>query len=282
MDINELVSIIIPTYKRKIVYISRAVNSIIQQTYKNYEIIVVDDNKHNSDYSMAIRKYCIANNLTYLSTKGGQGANTARNIGARYAKGMYLAFLDDDDIWIKNKLEIQLQYFSNDVGMIYSNGYVFTHDSKFLYTKPEHFVTEGNLYKLFIYNYIGPTATALIKRECFFNVGMFDESMPSKQDYDLWIRIVKKYKAIGINQPLFIYTRHDSNQITKNYSLIAKGYYKIYEKNRSYLKGDFIINFFFNLKIAEIYKKQKKICKYCKCLVSAFFNIKRKNLKIFF
>lgn len=282
MNENGLVSIIIPTYKRKIFYISRAIRSIKRQTYKNYEIIVVDDNYCNSDYSIIIKKYCIKNNFTYLTTKGMQGANIARNIGACYAKGTYLAFLDDDDIWIKNKLEIQLRYFTNDVGMVYSNGYVLTPNSKFLYTKLKHFVTEGNLYKLLIYNFVGPTSTALIKKECFFDVGMFDELMPSKQDYDLWIRILEKYKIIGTEQPLFIYTRHISYQITKNNNSILAGYKRIYEKNIDYFKNDFILNFFFYLRLANIYINQKRILKYFACLVKAFSYIKHKNLKVFF
>lgn len=282
MNENGLVSIIIPTYNRDLCYISRAIQSIMQQTYKNYEIIVVDDNICNSNYSLKIKKYCTTNNIIYLTTKGKQGANTARNIGACYAKGIYLAFLDDDDIWLKNKLEIQLAHFTNNIGMIYSNGYIITSKIKRLYTKPENFVTEGNLYKLFLYNYIGPTVSALIKRDCFFNVGMFDETMPSKQDYELWIRIVKKYKVIGIKQPLFLYTRHDSCQMTKNYNLILEGYNKIYEKNKSYLKNDFIFNFFFYLKLAKIYKNQKRMFKYYKCLFWAFTFIKFKNLKIIY
>lgn len=88
---------------------------------------------------------------------------------------------------------------------------------------------------------------------------MFDEEMPSKQDYDLWIRIVKEYKVIGIEQPLFIYTRHDSYQITKDYKLILDGYYMIYKKNKSHLKNDFIFKYFFYLKIAKIYKNPKKL-----------------------
>ncbi len=282
MNENELVSIIIPTYNRELCYISKAIKSILQQTYKKYEIIVVDDNICNSNYSLKIKKYCKKNNLIYLTTKGKQGANTARNIGACHAKGSYLAFLDDDDIWLKNKLEMQLKHFNNNIGMVYSNGYIITPNFKCLYTKPKIFVTEGNLYKLFLYNYIGPTVTALIKRDCFFDVGMFDETMPAKQDYDLWIRIVKKYKVIGIKQPLFIYTRHDSNQITKNYNLILAGYKRIYEKNKNYFKNDFIIKFFFYLKLAKIYKSKKKIIEYLKCLFMAFSNIKYENFKIIF
>lgn len=282
MKENGLVSIIIPTYNRDLCYISRAIKSVMQQTYKNYEIIVVDDNIYNSNYSLKIKKYCITNNLIYLTTKGKQGANAARNIGACHAKGTYLAFLDDDDIWLKNKLEIQLIHFTDNIGMVYSNGYLITSNLKCLYTKPEYFVTEGNLYRLFLYNYIGPTVTALIKRDCFLDVGMFDETMPSKQDYDLWIRLVRKYKAIGIKQPLFMYTRHDSNQITKNYNLILEGYKKIYEKNKSYFENDFIIKFFFYLKLAKIYKNRKKFIEYFKCILVAFSNMKYENLKVIF
>lgn len=282
MKKNGLVSIIIPTYNRDLSYISRAIKSILQQTYKNYEIIVVDDNISNSNYSLKIKKYCAVNNLIYLTTKGKQGANTARNLGARNAKGTYLAFLDDDDIWLKNKLEIQLAHFADDIGMVYSNGYVITSNLKRLYTKPKNFVTEGNLYRLLLYNYIGPTVTALIKRNCFFDVGMFDETMPSKQDYDLWIRMLKRYKAIGIKQPLFIYTRHDLFQITKDYNLILEGYKKIYEKNKKHFKNDFIFKFFFYLKLAKIYKCKKNFFKYYKYLFIAFSNIKYKDLKIIF
>jgi hypothetical protein len=111
---------------------------------------------------------------------------------------------------------------------------------------------------------------------------MFDETMPAKQDYDLWIRITQKYKTVGINQPLFIYTRHDSNQITKNYNLMLAGYNKIYEKNKNYIQNDFIIKFFFYLRLANIYIKQKNFLKYFQNLFMALSNMKFKYLKILF
>lgn len=279
----ELVSVIIPTYNRNIYYISRAIKSIQQQTYKHYEIIIVDDNIDDSPYSISIKKFCLYNKFLYLKTNGKQGANVARNIGAYYARGTFLAFLDDDDIWLKNKLEVQMTYFKNEnIGMVYSNGYVITQTSKFLYTRSEYFVSFGSLYKLFLYNYIGPTVAALIKKDCFFHVGMFDETLPAKQDYDLWIRLVKEYQVIGINCPLFIYTRHDSNQITKDYNSLLKGYKQIYHKNYNTLKNDFIFKFFLYIKIANLYKKQKKYIKYFSTLIKAFSNIEYDNLKILF
>lgn len=283
MKKQDLVSIIIPTYNRELYYISRAVKSIQQQTYKHYEIIIVDDNTDTSTYSLQIKKYCKSNGILYLKTDGKQGANVARNIGAFNSHGTYLAFLDDDDLWIKNKLEIQLAYFrKSEIGMVYSNGYIISNSSRKLYTCPQNFVTNGNMYKLLLYNYIGPTVTALIRRDCFFHVGMFDETLPAKQDYDLWIRIVKNYQVIGINRPLFIYTRHQSNQITKNYNSLLDGYIQIYKKYYGQLQNDFIYNFFFYLKVSFIYKKKREYFKSFCLLIKAISNIKYAKLKIVF
>lgn len=282
MEQRELVSVIIPTFNRDIYYISKAIKSVMHQTYKNYEIIVVDDNLFKSYYSMQIKKYCSSHNIKYLKTRGQEGANKARNIGACHSKGKYLAFLDDDDMWLPDKLNMQLKCFTNDIALVYTNGYVITPSSKYLYSKSENFVSEGNLYKLFLYNYIGPTVSALIKKDCFFNVGMFDENMPSKQDYDLWIRITKKYEIIGIKQPLFLYTQHNSYQMTKDYNLIFKGYQMLYIKNRDYIKNDFILRFFFYLKIALLFKYQKRYFKYYQYVFFAFKNILNAPLKIIF
>lgn len=282
MKQEKLVSIIIPTCNRGLSYLSRAIKSIMWQTYKNYEIIVVDDNSYNSDYSYRIKNYCIKNNITYTKTNGKEGANKARNIGACCAKGSYLAFLDDDDILLPEKLEIQLRYFTKDIGMVYSNGYVVSSNYKQLYTNPKNFISNGNIYKLLIYNYIGPTITGLISTECFFSVGMFDEKMPSKQDYDLWIRITKKFKIIGINQPLFMYMQHDTYQMTKDYNLIMKGYKKIYEKNNDYYKNDCILIFFLYLKFAKIFKCERKYFKYFKCILLAITTLKNGRFNIIF
>ncbi len=273
MKQEKMVSIIIPTYNRSLHYLSRAVHSIKQQTYIHYEIIVVDDNICSSNYSLSIEKYCISHKLIYIKTKGKEGANKARNIGAHHSRGDYLAFLDDDDMWLPNKLKIQLENISDDIGMVYSNGYVITSTSQQLYTDSANFVSNGNLYRLLLYNYIGPTVTALIKKECFFAVEMFDEAMPAKQDYDLWIRIATKFKIKGINHPLYLYTQHKSHQITKDYSLLLKGYQMIYEKNKTYFTHDYILKAFFYLKIAKLFKYDKKYFKYYKYILLAFINI---------
>lgn len=176
-----------------------------------------------------------------------------------------------------------MAYFKKSkIGMVYSNGYIISNSSRELYTCPQNFVTNGNIYKLLLYNYIGPTVTALIRKDCFFHVGMFDETLPAKQDYDLWIRIVKNYQVIGINRPLFIYTRHQSNQITKNYNSLLDGYIQIYKKYYGQLQNDFIYNFFFYLKVSFIYKKQRKYFKSFCLLIKAISNIKYAKLKIVF
>lgn len=279
---EEMVSVIIPTFNRDICYISRAIKSIIKQTYKNFEIIVVDDNSIKTTYSQNIKKFCISHNIKYIKTNGQEGANKARNIGALYAKGSYLAFLDDDDMWLSNKLKVQLNHFSIDTGLVYTNGYVVSSKSKWLYTPLESFTTDGNIYKLLLYNYIGPTVSGLIRKECFFDVGMFDENMPSKQDYDLWIRIAAKYKIVGINQPLFLYTQHNSYQMTKDYNLILKGYFNLYKKYHNFFENDFILNFFFYLKIAKIHKSKNNYFKYYHYIYCALKSIMNESLNTIF
>ena len=100
---TNLVSIIIPTYNRE-KYLEEAILSIINQTYKNFEILVIDDGSKENYAERICNKY---NNCTYLYKKNG-GVSSARNFGIKKSKGDFIAFLDDDDVWKINKLEIQL------------------------------------------------------------------------------------------------------------------------------------------------------------------------------
>lgn len=113
------VSVVIPTYNRSLSILKNAINSVLNQKYPTYEIIIIDDNKDdNLLLSESIKEFCSANNLIYIRSFG-VGAARARNIGIKIAKGDFIAFLDDDDVWIPNKLAAQMPLFTTtSVGLV--------------------------------------------------------------------------------------------------------------------------------------------------------------------
>lgn len=121
------VSCIVTTYERPIEILKKAIMSIVKQTYDNYEILIVNDSPKNIELSNKIKhlvkliknEYCIE--ITYLSYEKNMGANYARNYGIKFSNGEYVAFLDDDDEWLPEKLEIQVPLMDDNVAIVYSN-----------------------------------------------------------------------------------------------------------------------------------------------------------------
>lgn len=239
---KELVSAVITTYKRKHNLLLEAINSVKQQTYPTIEIIVIDDNGIGTDYQIRNEKILSEYGVRYYANKINSGAQFSRNQGILHAKGEFIAFLDDDDLWEKHKIEEQMKLFTTDkVGMVFCDGYIFYgNDMKHL-KKYQDFpifntviTTEMELYR----DYIGSTTQALVKKECFAKVGLFDLDMPARQDYEMWIRISTEYEIIGVEKPLFYYRVHDNERITSSIvrqfigmKNILHKYKKYYNKN---------------------------------------------------
>jgi glycosyltransferase involved in cell wall biosynthesis len=200
-------SVIIPTYNRAYI-ISRAIESVLNQTYKDFEILVVDDG--SKDNSEAVIKSILDDRIKYIRHEKNKGPAAARNTGIMASKGKYIAFLDSDDEWLPEKLEKQMMAFavaSPQVGIVYVGllnvvGNMKTH-------RPPNYVSwrEGNLYyELLIDPIIVFPSTAMIRRDCFAKVGMFDENLFAGEDWDLWIRIAKYYHFKFIDEVLAIRT----------------------------------------------------------------------------
>jgi glycosyltransferase involved in cell wall biosynthesis len=213
------VSIIIPTYNRADL-LPRAIDSVLCQSYQDIEIIVVDDASSDSTCNV-IQKY-IDKKLIYIrrSVKGGGGVS--RNTGIQRAKGNYIAFLDDDDEWMPDKLLEQIQHLKGNprCGMVYTGYFIVdSRTSSMAPNKKYEYVSYEALLKE---NCVGPTSTYLIRKSCFDNVGLFDESLPSCQDWDLLIRLAKRYPISVIDKPLVKYYTHN-DRITTNYANTAMG-----------------------------------------------------------
>jgi glycosyltransferase involved in cell wall biosynthesis len=184
-----LVSVVITTYKRPANILVRAVRSVLDQTYLNVEVIIINDYpQEDSDVlGDAINELGDAR-VHYYVNEVNKGACYSRNRGASYANGEFLAFLDDDDTWKEDKIEKHLPFFEDaDVGMVYA-GIDIHSNGRVRHALP--LIDDGSIYPLIMRrNYIGGCSVPVIRRKAFDQVGGFDERFPSAQDYDLWIRL---------------------------------------------------------------------------------------------
>ncbi len=208
------VSVIIPTFNRAR-YISKSIDSVLNQTYKNFEVIVVDDGSTDNTENV-IKKY--GNQVQYCYKKNG-GVASARNLGIKSAKGTYIAFLDSDDFWEKDKLRLQMELAGSepDVGLVYSDIYIFN-EHGIIETKKERVKNfhRGYVFKeLFVKPFI-PTCSVIAKKECFEDVGLFDEKFNGGEDGDMWLRISQKYQIDYIDRSLANFREDTEGSLGKN------------------------------------------------------------------
>lgn len=192
------VSVIIPAHNRAGT-LPRAVRSVLGQTIKDLELIVVDD--ASTDDTMAVVGGFEDGRITYIRRSQRGGASVARNTGIEQARGEYVAFLDSDDEWLPQKLEKQLKKFRElpkGYGVVYSRYALFDDD-----TKEKVLVggrdASGNAFPLTLKYCISQTGTFLVRKECLDAAGVFDESLPCSQDWDLFIRLSRicKFGFVG-------------------------------------------------------------------------------------
>jgi glycosyltransferase involved in cell wall biosynthesis len=198
------VSIIIPTYNRA-KSLGAAIQSILDQTYQDFEVIIVDD--YSSDNTERVVRGFQDQRISFIRHPENRGSGCARNTGIKRAKGRFIAFQDSDDIWLPSKLMKQIEALSeasDEVGVVYT-GYVRRESGVEKYY-PELYVEEkqNNILRQLVKGNIVGTPTAIVKRECFEKVGLFDEELSNSEDWELWLRIAKDYLFIFIDEPLVI------------------------------------------------------------------------------
>ena len=198
-----LISVIIPTYNRAYC-LKRAIDSVINQTFKNYELIIVDDG--STDHTQALlnsyqNQDCFQMKIHHLPKN--KGVSAARNVGIMKAQGQWIAFLDSDDEWLPKKLEKQyddLQHFT-DAG-VYFTDEIWIRNSKRVNPHLKHQKHEGWIFKKSLSLCLIAPSSALIPKQIFDRVGLFDESLPVCEDYDLWLRIAAHYPVHLLDEKL--------------------------------------------------------------------------------
>lgn len=263
------ISIIIPTFN-SYDYICSAINSVLSQTYKDFEIIIIDDGSID-DTKEVLTKY--NGKIRYLYQEN-QGVASARNLGIRESKGEYIAFLDSDDLWIPDKLAIQMDVFNKkpDIGLVCSSCIEFNENKKLNYIiRPRNF--RGCSFKdLFLENFI-QTSTVVTKKESFQKVGLFDERLKVAEDYDMWLRIARYYPVHFIKEPLVRYRINEKGLLKTESQYITLAHIHIFKK---YLLDN-------NILVSNSLKRQRLAKEYYKLgkLKFYFLDIKEARSNIF-
>jgi glycosyltransferase involved in cell wall biosynthesis len=199
------VSVIIPTYNRAHV-LGRSIQSVLNQTFQDFELIIVDDG--STDDTEALVNRFRSKKIKYIRHQVNQGGSAAPapNTGLRLAKGDYIAFQDDDDEWMPEKLERQMKVMCTappEVGVVYAR--CTKYDSLGYYIRPLKVAKkEGYLFKQLLNECCIQWTTALIRRECFDKVGLINENFLFARDWDFLLRISQHYQFLYIDDPLVI------------------------------------------------------------------------------
>ena len=207
------ISVIIPTFDR-CELLRRALDSVLKQTQKPREIIVVDNGSKDHTYEMVSSLF---SNVIYLKVKK-KGVSASRNRGISSAKSNWIALLDSDDVWKPEKLEKQIAFNINNpkYRLIHTNE-IWYRNNKFLNQLKKHKKSGGDIFKNSLsLCCISPSST-LIKKEIFSDYGYFDESLEVCEDYDMWIRITAKEEVGYIDKPMLIKHGGHSDQLSKKY-----------------------------------------------------------------
>lgn len=233
MSEQPLVSAVITTHNRKNL-LERAVNSVYSQTYRNIELIVVDDGSTDDT-----EEWCKTQQFTYIRIPLGEskGGNYARNLGIKKAKGKYVAFLDDDDYWLPEKTTKQ-------VAMLEHTGNELVHCWRYLEIVNKNGNSNmelcklsshhaGQLQKRILYQITCLTSAILVNRMALLEIGGYDENLMFWQDYELTIRLAQRKSFDIVSEPLLAYriNAFDTGRLTNKYEGWKKAVKYIYNKH---------------------------------------------------
>lgn len=224
-----LISIIVPYYKKR-EFISRCLRSIYYQSYKNYEVILIYDDEDMSDYEFLLSFKKLYKKLFIIKNNKNRGAGGARNFGIKHAKGSYVAFLDSDDQWHKDKLNIQID-------LMKKNNWVISHTSYQIVNKKK-IVTHTRKAKDLNFNKLIKScdiglSSVILKKNILNNKVLFP-NLKTKEDYVLWLKITKLGFIIhGINKNLMKW-QESANSLSSNISRKLLDGYSVYRKYMRY------------------------------------------------
>jgi glycosyltransferase involved in cell wall biosynthesis len=226
---NPFFSVVIPTNNRSLL-LKRAIEGVLNQTFTNFEVIVVDDN--STDDTARIVESFSDPRLRYMMNQRSKGACGARNTGIHAAKCKWVAFLDDDDLWLDDKLEKQYELINSSpktVGLICTD-YTILDEKKKKVVKNRPSGQE--IEKLLSGGYIGCLSSVCVKLKILKQINGFDENFPSNQDFDLYIRVAQKTELASVPRALvYIYQENRKDRIGADFKKKLDGWVLLRDKH---------------------------------------------------
>jgi CMP-N-acetylneuraminic acid synthetase len=226
---NPLVTVYITNHNYQD-YIDTSIRSVLNQTFKNFELIIIDDGSIDNSKEI-IDKYAHHDNV-FIVYQENKGLNISNNIALKLSRGKYIIRLDADDYFDENALQIMSCTLENnkDIGMVFPDYFIV---DKF--EAVQEVMHRHNFDNVEILDQPAHGAGTMIRTKCLKNLGGYDEEFSCQDGYDLWIRFIQKYKVKNINLPLFYYRKHNSN-LTNNEDKILETRARILEKTSSKFK----------------------------------------------
>ena len=216
-----LISVIIPTYNREKV-LPRAIASVLAQKDAEFELLVVDDGSTDNTKQVlesrssnpGARTGDLGSMTFFFRSEKNCGPSAARNLGIQHAKGEWIAFLDSDDEWLPEKLKVQLKFFEkNPDYLICQTEEIWIRNGKRVNPMKKHKKYGGQIFEKCLPLCVVSPSAVMMHRKLFDKVGLFDESLPACEDYDLWLRIAARYPIGLIEKPYIIkYGGHEDQR----------------------------------------------------------------------
>ena len=223
-----LISVIIPVYNGE-KYISETLESVIAQTEKNWEIIAINDGSTDTSQTI-LENYLkkIPGRLQVISVENG-GVSRARNIGVSAARGIYIAFLDQDDLWAPEKLQCQINMFftNKSLGIAFTNESIIDQQGSIIREKALKFdkKNRGNIFDHLIFDNFIPISSVILEKKLFMAIGGFDPQFSLAEDYDFLLKVTQKVPVDFIDEPLLLYREHgESSTFQKIDRIMAESF----------------------------------------------------------
>lgn len=278
------VSVIIPTYKRSD-YLTRAVNSVLSQSYENIEVIVVDDNGNDSPFraktEQMMKDYYFGNEkVKYIKNEKNIGGANSRNVGAKLASGDFLCFLDDDDVFLPTKIEKQLVYMQeNNLDLSFTDIKMYDENDKLVdirnHSRYIESLENSELLKKHLMYHLTPTDSYMFKREAFFKTGGFKQRIVS-QEFMLMLECIESGLKIGyLKGALAVQYIHSGERISSSKKRI-EGDKLLFEVKSAYFdrlsaREKRFIRFRFHAVLVVYFLRNKEFIKAAKHAVFSFF-----------